>query len=319
MTHTASTPITSTTAAKPAQVPIAKNMFTPADLTVSVGQAVVWTNEDAAPHTVTTTSAPVKFDSGAFGTGKSWSYTFTEMGTYKYYCAVHPDMVGTVTVVKAPAAPAKPAKPAKTKVHKAAVTPPAAGNSMPGMNMGTSPAARPAADDPISGAYNPFMQHLEYAHFNRGVGGQVQDISEFDEWSANHEKLIRMMLEPEVGPSSALGTAPIASTFMQHMDAAHWNRSPMGQANDISNFDSWNKAHIALFRMMLDQFVGKSSELGTSPGTSVFMQHMDAAHWNKSLNGQATDIIDDFPAWVASHQAMIQMMAASLSSGGSGH
>jgi hypothetical protein len=106
---------------------------------------------------------------------------------------------------------------------------------------------------------------------------------------------------------------------MQHMDAAHWNRSPMGQANDISNFDSWNKAHIALFRMMLDQFVGKSSALGTSPGTSVFMQHMDAAHWNKSLNGQATDIVDDFPGWVASHQAMIQMMAGSLSSGGSGH
>jgi plastocyanin len=344
MTHTASTPTATTTAAKPAQVPIAKNMFTPADLTVSVGQAVVWTNEDAAPHTVTTTSAPVKFDSGAFGQGKSWSYTFAQTGTYKYYCAVHPDMVGTVTVVNAPAAPATPAKPTKAKVHKAkvhkaAVTPPAAGDSMPGMSggdnaaptapnghnsmpsmdMGKTQSARPAADDPISGAYNPFMQHLEYAHFNRGPGAQVQDISEFDQWLVNHEKLFRMMLEPEVGPSSSLGTAPVASTFMQHMDAAHWNRSPMGQANDISNFDSWNKAHIALFRMMLDQFVGKSSALGTSPGTSVFMQHMDAAHWNKSINGQATDIVDDFPAWVASHQAMAQMMAGSLSSGGSGH
>jgi plastocyanin len=352
MTHAASTPsttIATTAAAKPAQVPIAKNMFTPAELTVSVGQAVVWTNEDAAPHTVTTTSAPVKFDSGAFGQGKSWSYTFTQTGVYKYYCAVHPDMVGTVTVVNAPATPAKPAKAKvhRAKVHKAAATPAAAGesmpgmgsgdnaaptaangnnaktphsdSSMPGMNMEHSPSARPAADDPISGAYNPFMQHLEYAHFNRGPGAQVQDISEFDQWLANHQKLFRMMLDPEVGPSSALGTAPVASTFMQHMDAAHWNRSPMGQANDISNFDSWNKAHLALFRMMLDQFVGKSSALGTSPGTSVFMQHMDAAHWNKSLNGQATDIVDNFPAWVASHQAMIQMMAASLSSGGSGH
>jgi len=321
MTHTASTPtatIASTAAAKPAQVPIAKNMFTPADLTVSVGQAVVWTNEDAAPHTVTTTSAPVKFDSGAFGTGKSWSYTFTQTGTYKYYCAVHPDMVGTVTVVNAPAAPAKPAKAKmhKAKVHKAVVTPPVAGDSMPGMNMGTSSAARPAADDPISGAYNPLMQHMEYAHFNRGAGAQVQDISEFDQWSANHEKLFRMMLDPEVGPSSALGTAPVAGVFMQHMDAAHWNRSPMGQASDIADFDSWNKSHLALFRMMFDPFVGKSSALGTAPGTSVFMQHMDAAHWNKSLNGQGTDIIDDFPAWVASHQAMVQMMATSISSGG---
>jgi plastocyanin len=311
-------------AATATMVPIEKNAFMPPALTVTEGQIVTWTNEDDVPHTVTTTSAPVTFDSGTFAKGKSFSYTFTQPGTYHYYCAVHPDMTGEVTVLAkgAAAGPAAKVKPTAPK-----------GDDMAGMDHGNTagmasekpaapsapaPAAPPAAD-PVSGAMNPLLAHLQNAHFSRGPGQQVQDISEFDTWLNSHQALFRMMLDPEVGPSSALGTAPMTSVFLQHMDAAHWHRSPMGQANDIADFDSWNKSHLAMFRMMLDPFVGKSSALDTSPGTSVFLQHMDAAHWNKSLNGQATDIIDDSPGWTASHQAMIQMMAGALSSGGSGH
>jgi plastocyanin len=300
-TRAPTTSTASVKAAKPAMVPIKQNAFTPSTLTVTVDQKVTWTNEDDVPHTVTTTTAPVRFDSGTFAKGKSFTYTFTQPGTYKYYCAVHPDMTGEVAVLEKGAAP-KP-------------------DPMPGMSHGdtATPPAPPATQDPVSGAMNPFMAHLQSAHFNRGPGAQVQDISEFDAWLNTHQALVRMMLDPEVGPSSALGTAPMASVFMQHMDAAHWHRSPMGQANDIADFDSWNKAHLAMFRMMFDPFVGKDSAPGKAPGTSVFLAHMDAAHWNKSVNGQATDIVDDAPDWIASHQAMIQMMATSLATGGPGH
>ncbi|HEY2831915.1 MAG TPA: cupredoxin family copper-binding protein [Sporichthyaceae bacterium] len=307
MTHTASAPTLHTAAAKPAMVPIEKNAFMPSALTVTVGQAVTWTNEDDVPHTVTTTSAPVKFDSGVFAKGKSFTYTFTQPGLYKYYCAVHPDMTGTVTVADKGAPAPKPDQDMPGMAHETGAAPAAAPPA--------APATKPA-DDPISGAVNPFMAHMQSAHFSRGPGAQVQDIAEFDTWLKTHEALFRMMLDPEVGPSSALGQAPMAGVFMQHMDAAHWNRSPMEQASDISNFDTWNKSHLAMFRMMLDPFVGKNSALGAAPGTGVFMQHMDAAHWSKSVNGQVTDIVDDAPTWISSHQAMLQMMATSLASGG---
>ena len=52
--------------------------YTPASLKVSVGDTVTWTNMDTAPHTVTVTSGPVKFNSGTSQKGESFTYTFTE-------------------------------------------------------------------------------------------------------------------------------------------------------------------------------------------------------------------------------------------------
>jgi plastocyanin len=67
--------------------------FAPAAVTVPVGTTVTWINEDSVPHTVTSTSGPAKFDSGQLASGASWSGTFMTPGTYKYYCADHPQMV----------------------------------------------------------------------------------------------------------------------------------------------------------------------------------------------------------------------------------
>jgi plastocyanin len=40
-----------------------------------------------------------KFSSTAIGTGKSFSFTFTEAGTYPYHCGIHLSMHGTVIVM----------------------------------------------------------------------------------------------------------------------------------------------------------------------------------------------------------------------------
>ena len=78
------------------QVEIANFNFTPAELTVPVGGTVTWSNNDDAPHTVT--SADKVFSSPSINTDASFSVVLTAPGTYDYFCAVHPHMTGKVIV-----------------------------------------------------------------------------------------------------------------------------------------------------------------------------------------------------------------------------
>lgn len=80
--------------------------FSPATLTIQVGDTVTWTNADAVVHTATAGSGA--FDSGDLAQGESYSVTFTAPGTYDYLCTPHPDMTGRI-VVAPPAVPASPA------------------------------------------------------------------------------------------------------------------------------------------------------------------------------------------------------------------
>ena len=70
--------------------------FVPARLTVKAGTTVTWRNEDDIPHTVT--SVTQLFKSRALDTDDSFSFTFTESGTYEYFCSLHPRMMATIVV-----------------------------------------------------------------------------------------------------------------------------------------------------------------------------------------------------------------------------
>jgi plastocyanin len=77
--------------------------FEPAAITVSPGGTVIWDNQDNALHTATSGESPTpdgKFDSGLLGANQeSKPVTMpTEPGEYKYFCTLHPFLVGTVTV-----------------------------------------------------------------------------------------------------------------------------------------------------------------------------------------------------------------------------
>ena len=72
--------------------------FDPEELTISVGDTVTWTNNDGMSHTATSTSGPESFDSGNIGSGDTWSFTFTEAGTYEYKCDYHSSMTATIIV-----------------------------------------------------------------------------------------------------------------------------------------------------------------------------------------------------------------------------
>jgi plastocyanin len=78
------------------RVDIKTFMFGPTDLTIAAGTRVTWVNDDQTPHTVVETNK--LFRSAALDTQDSFSYTFDQPGTYKYFCALHPQMVGTITV-----------------------------------------------------------------------------------------------------------------------------------------------------------------------------------------------------------------------------
>jgi plastocyanin len=72
--------------------------FGPAALTVPVGTKVVWTNDDADPHTVTSETDPKLLKSPPLDTGESFAFTFDKPGTYRYFCSLHPHMRGTIVV-----------------------------------------------------------------------------------------------------------------------------------------------------------------------------------------------------------------------------
>jgi plastocyanin len=76
---------------------IAEFAFSPADIEVQVGDKITWTNDDAAPHTVTATSG-ADFDSGSLAQGASFSFEAKKAGTIDYFCSIHPSMKGTITV-----------------------------------------------------------------------------------------------------------------------------------------------------------------------------------------------------------------------------
>ena len=72
--------------------------FHPSHMTVAPGTTVKWVNKDKTAHTATSTQPRGVFDSGKLKRGESYSFTFKHPGTYKYYCKIHPNMKGTVTV-----------------------------------------------------------------------------------------------------------------------------------------------------------------------------------------------------------------------------
>ena len=70
--------------------------FSPKELSVAVGTTVKWVNHDDIPHTIV--EKKTTFRSKALDTDDSYSYTFTSVGDFDYFCGLHPHMVGKVIV-----------------------------------------------------------------------------------------------------------------------------------------------------------------------------------------------------------------------------
>ncbi len=75
---------------------IGDNFFEPADAAIEPGSTITWINNGNVPHTVTADNG--LFDSGVLYPGDSYTVWFDGQGTVTYYCAIHPEMRGSVTV-----------------------------------------------------------------------------------------------------------------------------------------------------------------------------------------------------------------------------
>jgi plastocyanin len=96
-------------------VSMAGRTFSPSSVRVRPGGTITFVNDDDREHTVTASAGG--FDSGVMNAGARWSRRFPSAGTFRYFCAIHPDMTGTVVVPTSsgtapPPAPSKPQPPA---------------------------------------------------------------------------------------------------------------------------------------------------------------------------------------------------------------
>jgi nitrite reductase (NO-forming) len=85
----------------PGSSTLTTDAYQPNPAQVSVGSTVTWTNDDAQPHTATSgenVTPDGNFDSGIMAPAATFEHTFTEAGEFPYFCLLHPNMVGTVSV-----------------------------------------------------------------------------------------------------------------------------------------------------------------------------------------------------------------------------
>ncbi len=71
-------------------------------LVVQKGTVVTWRNNDTMIHTVTSSGQGSVLNSGDIAPEVSFSYPFTDVGTYDYLCENHPTMTGSVEVIDGP-------------------------------------------------------------------------------------------------------------------------------------------------------------------------------------------------------------------------
>ena len=69
--------------------------FEPSNILVNVGDTVTWSQNHDVVHTIVSLGL---FESEVLKNGDQFSWKFTDMCTYDYYCSIHPSMRGSVIV-----------------------------------------------------------------------------------------------------------------------------------------------------------------------------------------------------------------------------
>jgi plastocyanin len=97
-------PIDEAAARRPATFVITQRdkTFQPRVLPVPTGSTVQFPNKDAIFHNVFSLSGSQPFDLGLYRGGASKTRTFTDPGTYRVFCNIHPQMTALIVVVPTP-------------------------------------------------------------------------------------------------------------------------------------------------------------------------------------------------------------------------
>ena len=219
----AAAPAAVTGSSSTASVDMMGYKFSPANLTIKVGDTVTWTNHDTAPHNVVISDGPVKFTSPTLNTGDTYTYTFTVAGTYDYYCSIHPDMQASITV------------------EGDSTTPPPT----------TSTSTPPSGSCVSSQALSAFMAHVQSAHLERSLFEQVNDILDVDQYVLTHTVWLEQVLKPVFDGTADQVVKDTLAPVMAHIESAHLERSPLQQVNDVLAVDQYVLTHTVWLETVL--------------------------------------------------------------------
>ncbi|MEU1804250.1 cupredoxin family copper-binding protein [Streptomyces sp. NPDC019937] len=261
------------------KVDIKDMKFGSAKLTVHVGDTVQWTNSDEAPHTVTTTKGPKKFDSGTLNKGDSWSYTFTTPGTYEYYCAVHPDMTASITVL----ADDGGSDGGGTSGGGTGGGGTSGGGTSGGGTSGGGTSGGGTGDGGTGGTGGGHSGGTGGGH-NGGTsgggtpgGGTGGGDSSGDGSGGDGSECadVRKVLMP----------------ILHHLKSAHLERSPGEQVQDALELDQYIKTHTVWVESILDPAV-EDGGATVDKTLSVILQHVKVAHLEESPGQQIQDALN---------------------------
>jgi plastocyanin len=99
MAHTAASHQAATHTVKIVNIKGGKFAFSPATITIKVGQTVTWKNKTGTEHTATANNFSA-FNTNTIPPGHTASHKFKKAGTFKYHCTFHTNMLGTVKVTR---------------------------------------------------------------------------------------------------------------------------------------------------------------------------------------------------------------------------
>jgi plastocyanin len=227
--------------------------FTPAALTINVGDTVTWTNHDTAPHNIVITSGPEMFTSPTLQTGQTFSYTFTKAGDYAYYCSIHPDMKATVSVAGTTTPTPTPTTAPPTSSPTTSPT-----TSSPSMSM-------PSSSTPAGGGcvpkdvLAPILAHIKSAHLETSPGQQVQDILNLDQYIKTHTVWLESVLAPATNGSVNKVVTDTLAPILAHIKSAHLDTSLGQQVQDLLNLDQYIKTHTVWLESVLAPLLNQAS------------------------------------------------------------
>ncbi|MFJ8910862.1 plastocyanin/azurin family copper-binding protein [Amycolatopsis sp. NPDC102389] len=239
------------TAASAKTVEIMGYKYSPASLSVAVGDTVTWTNHDTAPHNVVITDGPEKFTSPTLQQGQTFSHTFTKAGNYSYYCSVHPDMKASVQVEGSGTPPTSSPTSGPTS------SPTSAPTSSPPHSM---PPTTPGGGSCVpKGVLQPIIDHVKAAHLQTSPGQQVQDILNLDQYIKTHTVWLETVLAPVLDGSADKVVADTLAPIVAHLKSAHLETSPGQQVTDLLNLDQYIKTHTVWLETVLTPLLNQAS------------------------------------------------------------
>jgi plastocyanin len=78
------------------QITMDKMVFSPIEVSASVGDTIAWVNNDILAHTATAQNGDWDV---AIAAKKTVSLVLKKAGTIEYYCRYHPNMKGRIVIV----------------------------------------------------------------------------------------------------------------------------------------------------------------------------------------------------------------------------